>query len=71
MDDSFDSDAFQKLCEEADAKRANARKPKGWRRPIINIPSRSTPGNHQTGQFWTTGVVTYPSSPPTVWARHS
>jgi hypothetical protein len=39
--------------------------------PITNIPSRSTPGNHQTGQFWTTDVVTYPSSPPTVWARHS
>ena len=29
MDDSFDADAFQKRCEEADAKRANAGKPKG------------------------------------------
>ena len=28
MDDSYDSDAFQKLCDEADAKRANARKSK-------------------------------------------
>jgi hypothetical protein len=28
MDDSFDADAFQKRCEEADAKRANARKSK-------------------------------------------
>jgi hypothetical protein len=28
MDDSHDSDAFQKLCDEADAKRANARKSK-------------------------------------------